>query len=263
MKKTKEELQQDHLKHLYSNISEISSLLSPYPSLVQPKFIIEHFKEQKVNSVLCYQYASFIRDCYGHINKSKTNSFTRSIMGKKNKSFDVPYSFGDYLCVKKLKMYNIIKQGFFDMEKINKSYSFSINQKFHVGLFDPEDRSRTKANIRYEQMVSKRKKNRSKNDIPEDEIFAFAINQFYIKTFGWQAGIILSQILYWILKNKRETIFFSDSELSRRIYLDAKTIKNCKIWNQDFINKEPSGNKFLIRVDLDMLVSFIKGTQKR
>ena len=255
---------EDHLALLYSNFSKINSLLSPYPSLVQPKFIIEHFREKKVNPILCYQYASFIRDGYEQLFKMFQiggNSFTRKIMGNKDFSCDVPYSFGDYLCLKRTKMHEIIRQGFFNMEKINKLYSFSVNQRFHVDLFDPEDRSKTKANIKLNKMIKTKKKNRSKNDLPEDELFAFSCNQFYIKTFGWQAGIILSQILYWILKNKRETIFFSDSELSNRLYIDRKVIRNSKLWNQGFMFKEKSGDKFKIRVCLEILISFIREVQ--
>ena len=262
MKKTKSELQEEHLQQLYANIGKINDLLAPYPSLVQPKFIIEYFRKQKVNPILCYQYASFIRDGYEQIFLSKNNSFTRKIMGKKDCSLDVPYSFGDYLCLKRTKMHEIIRQGFFDMEKINKSYSFSINQRFHLDLFDPENKSRTKANIKCNQMIQKRRKNRSKEDISEDEFFAFACNQFYIKTFGWQDGIILSQLLYWILKNKRETIFFSDSELSNKLYINRRTVEKSKIWSQGFASKEKTGEKFMIRIDLESLISFIREMKK-
>jgi hypothetical protein len=255
MKKTKEELQQDHVEDLYSNLNKTKRILSSYPYLVQPKFIIEHFRNQKINPILCYQYASFIRDGYEQIFFSEKNNFTRKIIGKRDNSFDIPYSFGDYLCLKKDKMFKIIKQGFFNVEKINSRNMFSINKKFHLELFSPEDKSIPKANIKYEKMIEE-KKNR-----PADELFAFACNQFYIKTFGWQDGIILSQILYWILINKRETVFFSDLELSKRLYFNVRTIRNSKLWNQSFLFKEKSGDKFKIRICLESLISFIKEVQ--
>ncbi len=261
MKRSKEELQQEHILKLSINLKRINSSLSAYPSLVQPKFIIEYFKEKKTNSILCYQYASFIRDSYEQLykmHKNKKYSFTRKVTGKKDKTFDVPYSFGDYLCIKDNKMFKIIRQGFFDMEKINKLNTFSVNNEFHLDLFDPETKSLSLANDKCAEMVLQK----SPDMFCKDEIFAFAVNQFYIKTFGWQDGIILSQILYWIKTNKRETIFFSDREFSKKLYMDRRTIINSKIWSQDFVTKEKTGDKFKIRIDLDKLVFFIKGVER-
>jgi len=232
-----------------ANLRTINNLLSDYPTLTQPKFIIEYFKEKKVNSVLCHQYASFIKEGYEQLykmNKNKKHSFTRKVIGKRDRSFDVPSSFGDHLCIKKNKMFGITRQGFFDMEKINQRNSFFINDEFHLDLFDPETRSKTKANMKCEKMITQK------------SLDEFSCNQFYIKTFGWQAGIILSQLLYWVKINKKETVFFSDSELSRMFCLNIKTIKTPKIWNQDFMFKETTGNKFEIIVDLKKLISFIK-----
>jgi hypothetical protein len=253
---------QEHLNQLYDHYTEIQSLLRSYPYLIQPKFIIEHFRKQKINPVLCYQYASFIRDSYEQIQKSENLCFTRKVMGSKDDYFDVPYSFGDYLCIKKNKMFCILRQGFLNVTKENNVNSYSINQKFHVDLFDPKGQSLEKADKACENMIAKRKKNRSKKDIPKNEEFSFAVNQFFIKTFGWQDGIIISQLLYWVLKNKRETIFFSDLELSKRLYFDVRTIRNSKIWDQYFILRKKSKFKFKIRIDLNKLVLFIKRTKK-
>ncbi len=237
-----------------ANLRTINNLLSDYPTLTQPKFIIEHFRDQKVNPILCYQYASFIREGYEQLykmNKNKKHSFTRKVIGERDRSFDVPSSFGDYLCLKRTKMFGITRQGFFDTEKINQRNSFFINDEFHLDLFDPETRSKTKANMKCDKMITRK------------SLDEFSVNQFYIKTFGWQVGIILSQLLFLIKINKKETVFFSDSELSRMFYLNIKTIKTPKIWNQDFMFKETTGNKFEIIVDLKKLISFIKTTKEK
>ena len=253
MKKTKSELRKEYIDQFLFNFRRIKSSLSAYPSLVQPKFIIEHFRKQKINPILCYQYASFIRDGYEQFYKLSRDSFTRKITGEKDCSLDVPYSFSEFLCLKNDKMFKIIRQGFFDVEKISQINSFSINQKFHLDLFDPKKRSIERANAKCKQMICIKIKEDQEDleDIYEEEMFSFSCNQFYIKTFGWQDGIILSQLLYWTFINKRETIFFSDSEFSKRLYFDIKTIRKSKIWDQDFVSKKPSGKKFMIRIDLE------------
>ena len=161
----------------------------------------------------------------------------------------------------------LLKRGFFNVEKINKSNTFSMNQKFHVELFDPETKSRTKANIKCKQMLYMKINKEELDEVTENgdfenNIFAFACNQFYIKTFGWQDGVILSQILYWVFTNKRETVFFSDLELSKRLYMDIKTIIKSKIWSQSFVSKEKAGKKFKIKIDLKSLISFIREMKK-